>query len=165
MKQLALAFLAGIVFAVGLGVSGMTNPDKIIGFLDVAGRWDPSLAMVMVGAIGVHVGAAQWALRAPRPLWSNTFARSHRRDIDPLLVGGAALFGLGWGAAGYCPGPALVDLAVPSPSRITFVVAMIAGTFLHRFGRLATRKESPPSDAPRPAPRFMGRGGRPRRAG
>jgi uncharacterized protein len=133
MKQLALAFVAGIVFALGLGVSGMTDPEKIIGFLDVAGRWDPSLALVMVGAIGVHAGVARWALRAPRPLWSNTFALPRRRDIDPSLVAGAALFGLGWGAAGYCPGPALVDLAAPSPSQVMFVAAMLAGTVLFRL--------------------------------
>jgi uncharacterized membrane protein YedE/YeeE len=150
MKQLALAFAAGIVFAVGLGVSGMTNPEKIIGFLDVAGHWDPSLALVMVGAVVVHVGVAQWALRAPRPLWSNTFALSLRRDIDPSLITGAALFGLGWGGAGYCPGPALVDLAVPSPSRVIFVAAMIAGTLSFRLRGLVARKPAAQSN-PRPS--------------
>jgi uncharacterized membrane protein YedE/YeeE len=152
MKQIALALVAGFVFALGLGVSGMTHPEKVIGFLDVAGRWDPSLALVMVGAIGVHAGAAQWALRAPRPLWSQTFSHSRQRGIDLPLVGGAALFGLGWGAAGYCPGPALVDLAAPSPSRVTFVAAMIAGTLFFRLGRSSARGRSPRSSSETPHP-------------
>jgi uncharacterized protein len=133
MKQLALAFLAGLVFAVGLGISGMTDPEKIIGFLDVTGRWDPSLVFVMIGAIGVHVGVAQWALRAERPLWSKTFAFPPRLGIDGSLLAGAAIFGLGWGAAGYCPGPALVDLSAPTASRVTFVAAMIAGIVVFRL--------------------------------
>jgi uncharacterized membrane protein YedE/YeeE len=147
MKQLALAFVAGVVFAIGLGLSGMTNPEKIIGFLDVAGHWDPSLALVMVGAIGVHAGVARWALRAPRPLWSGAFALPRRRDIDASLVTGAALFGLGWGAAGYCPGPAVVDLAVPSPGRILFVAAMIVGILSFRPRGLFARKPAAQSSA------------------
>jgi hypothetical protein len=127
MRALASAFFAGIVFAIGLGLSGMTNPGKVIGFLDVAGHWDPSLAFVMAGAIVVHVGAARWALRAPRPLWAGAFALPASTSIDAQLVVGAALFGLGWGIAGFCPGPALVDLVAPSTSVVTFVSAMIAG--------------------------------------
>lgn len=134
MKSLALAFAAGVVFALGLGLSGMTNPDKVLAFLDVAGRWDPSLAFVMVGAIAVHAPAALWARRAERPLWAGAFLRSRRTAIDGALVAGAALFGLGWGAAGYCPGPAIVDLAAPSPSRVGFVLAMVAGILIHRLG-------------------------------
>jgi uncharacterized membrane protein YedE/YeeE len=133
MKALLVAFASGVVFALGLGVSGMTNPEKVLGFLDVRGVWDPSLALVMVGAIGVHAGGALWARRASRPLWASAFAFSRRTAIDPALVGGAVLFGLGWGAAGYCPGPAVVDLAAPSPSRIAFVASMVAGILLHRL--------------------------------
>jgi uncharacterized membrane protein YedE/YeeE len=132
MRQLAIAFVAGIVFAVGLGISGMTDPDKILAFLDVAGSWDPSLALVMVGAIGVHVGAAQWALRSPRPLWSGALAPTGAAVIDAPLVLGSALFGLGWGTAGFCPGPALVDLVAPSTGLVTFVVAMVAGILAFR---------------------------------
>jgi uncharacterized membrane protein YedE/YeeE len=133
MKSIALPFVAGIVFALGLGISGMTQPDKVLGFLDVTGRWDPSLALVMVGAIAAHVGAAQWALRARRPLWSSSFAFSRRRRVDAGLVVGSALFGVGWGIAGYCPGPAIVDLANPSTSLVTFVVAMAVGTLGFRL--------------------------------
>jgi uncharacterized membrane protein YedE/YeeE len=133
MKQQLLAFAAGVVFAIGLGVSGMTNPEKVLGFLDVTGAWDPSLAFVMVGAIGVHAVGALWARRAARPLWADRFALSRRTAIDVPLVAGSIVFGLGWGAAGYCPGPAVVDLAVPTPSRVAFVLAMLSGTVAYRF--------------------------------
>lgn len=127
MRKLASAFVAGFVFAMGLGLSGMTNPDKVIGFLDVAGHWDPSLGLVMAGAIAVHVGAAQWALRAQKPLWSPAFSFQDATRVDAQLVVGSALFGIGWGIAGYCPGPAMVDLVAPSTSLLIFVAAMIAG--------------------------------------
>ncbi len=146
MKRLATALLAGFVFAVGLGLSGMTNPGKVIGFLDVAGHWDPSLALVMAGAIGVHVGAAQWALRAQRPLWASAFARPSSTKVDAQLVVGAALFGLGWGIAGFCPGPAVVDLVAPSASVVTFVATMVAGMLLFRARRVGhTLDTIPPS--------------------
>ncbi len=145
MKQVALAFIAGLVFALGLGVSGMTNPEKVIGFLDVAGHWDPSLAFVMVGAIGVHVLAVQWAGRGAGPLWSDGFAFPPRGKIDGRFVAGAALFGVGWGVAGYCPGPAIVDLGSPSRSLVTFVVAMVAGTVVFRLWRLLVAAGRAPS--------------------
>jgi uncharacterized membrane protein YedE/YeeE len=132
MRRLSIAFVAGVVFAVGLGISGMTNPEKVVAFLDVAGKWDPSLAFVMAGAIAAHVGAAQWARRAQRPLWSEAFAPAGAAGIDAPLVIGSALFGLGWGISGFCPGPALVDLVAPSASVVTFVVAMIAGVAAFR---------------------------------
>jgi uncharacterized protein len=138
MKQLVIAFAAGIVFALGLGVSGMTDPSKILGFLDVAGHWDPTLAFVMAGAVGVHLGPARWALRAKRPLLAARFERPLQTRIDRALVAGSVLFGIGWGAAGYCPGPAIVDLIDPSPSLLVFVAAMIAGTGLLRYGRRLT---------------------------
>ncbi len=138
MKELSLAFVTGIIFALGLGVSGMTNPEKIMGFLDFAGDWDPSLAFVMVGAIGVHIGFAQWALRATRPRWATSFAFPRRMTVDSDLLTGAAIFGLGWGAAGYCPGPAIVDVVVPSRNRIAFVLAMLAGVLV--FRGLAARR-------------------------
>lgn len=144
MRETVVALLAGVVFAVGLGISGMTNPEKILGFLDVAGRWDPSLAFVMLGAIAVHAGAARWALRARRPLGSPRFFFSTRQEIDLPLIAGAGLFGLGWGIAGYCPGPAIVDLAAPSPSLVTFVLAMLAGTVVYRRTRLGARRSLSP---------------------
>jgi uncharacterized membrane protein YedE/YeeE len=127
MRQLAVAFVAGVVFAIGLGMSGMTDPDKVLGFLDVGGAWDPSLAFVMGGAILAHVGAAQWSLRAQGPLWSGAFVPTGAAAIDAPLVVGSALFGLGWGTAGFCPGPALVDLVAPSTGLVAFLTAVVVG--------------------------------------
>ena len=110
----------------------MTNPDKILGFLDVTGRWDPSLLWVMLGAVAVHLGPAQWAMRARRPLWSSEFELPRGGRVDGRLVVGSALFGLGWGAVGYCPGPAIVDLVAPSASLLAFVGAMMAGIATYR---------------------------------
>ena len=127
MKQKVVAFVAGVVFAVGLGVSGMTNPAKVIGFLDVTGAWDPSLALVMAGAIGVHLVFAQWSKKAERPLWADAFVLPKRADVDGRLFAGAALFGLGWGTAGYCPGPALVSLVGVTSGALAFCASMVAG--------------------------------------
>jgi uncharacterized membrane protein YedE/YeeE len=143
MKRLGVAFVAGFVFAIGLGVSGMTDPQKVLGFLDVAGHWDPTLGFVMFGALAVHVGPARWALRARRPLLAEEFALPTRTRIDSKLLAGSALFGIGWGMAGYCPGPALVDLVAPSPSLLVFVTAMVAGTVFQRI-----RLPSPTIPAP-----------------
>lgn len=132
MKKLLVAFLAGAVFAVGLAISGMTDPGKVIGFLDVAGNWDPSLAFVMGGAIAVHFLVARWSRTAARPLLGGAFSLPTRTAIDPRLMAGAVLFGLGWGAAGYCPGPALVSVASLSTSSVAFVAAMLAGVVAFR---------------------------------
>jgi uncharacterized protein len=132
MKQPLVAFVSGALFAVGLAVSGMTDPRKVIGFLDVTGAWDPSLALVMVGAIAAHTPVARWALRARAPLLGSHFVLPGATQIDPSLVAGAALFGLGWGASGLCPGPALVDLAAPSASVVVFVASMAAGSFAYQ---------------------------------
>jgi uncharacterized membrane protein YedE/YeeE len=126
------AFVAGAVFAIGLGISGMTQPDKVRGFLDVTGAWDPSLAFVMAGAIAVHFAFALRAKRALRPLFAESYSFSGKEHVDTPLVVGAAIFGLGWGAAGFCPGPAIVSLVTLSPSSIAFVAAMIGGMFAHR---------------------------------
>jgi uncharacterized membrane protein YedE/YeeE len=155
MKRLAVAFVAGVIFAVGLGISGMTDPARVLGFLDVAGHWDPSLAFVMAGAIGVHLGPAQWALRARRPLWSDAFVLPGRTAIDGRLVAGSILFGIGWGIAGYCPGPAIVNLVAPSRHLLAFVAAMVVGTGLYRATEgHATDRAWPPSPlVPRPPSR------------
>lgn len=134
MRQKLVTFVAGVVFAVGLGISGMTNPAKVIGFLDVTGAWDPSLALVMGGAIGVHLFVAQWSKKAQRPLWADTFVIPKRADVDGRLIAGAALFGLGWGTAGYCPGPAIVSLVGLTSGALTFCVSMMAGiAMFHAF--------------------------------
>lgn len=132
MRELA-ALLCGLVFGVGLLVSGMTNPAKVLGFLDVAGAWDPTLAFVMGGALGVN-GLA-WALtrRRARPLFAAEFALPTARAIDPRLVGGSLLFGVGWGLVGLCPGPALAGLLRGQPAIYAFVVALLVGTWLARY--------------------------------
>lgn len=120
-------FLAGAVFALGLGISGMTHPEKIIGFLDFAGTWDPSLAFVMVGAIAVYAPLQSRIARQARPLFAEVFSLPTRRDLDAKLIAGAALFGIGWGLGGLCPGPAIVALLSWSPGVFVFVVSMVAG--------------------------------------
>ena len=115
------AFVSGLVFGLGLLISGMSDPGKVIGFLDVAGRWDPSLAFVMAGAILVGFFAFARARKLPQ-----------RRDIDLRLVGGSIVFGIGWGLAGFCPGPALVDFGAGIDKATVFVVAMLAGMLLYR---------------------------------
>jgi uncharacterized protein len=130
----AVAFAAGLVFALGLGVSGMTDPRNVLAFLDVTGGWDPSLALVMGGAIGVHAMVARRARRGPASPDGERYSLWSAPRVDRRLLLGAAVFGLGWGVAGFCPGPALVSLVSLSPSTIAFVGAMVAGMLL--FDRL-----------------------------
>jgi len=124
VKNNLVAFAAGVVFAVGLGLSGMTQPAKVLGFLDVAGNWDPSLAFVMMGAIGVHFVFARRALVARAPLFAPRFHFPEATKIDGRLLAGAAIFGAGWGLGGFCPGPALVALISLAPPVLVFVFAM-----------------------------------------
>ncbi len=126
-----VAFASGALFAVGLGVSGMTKPSKVLAFLDVFGNWDPSLAFVMVGAIGVHLTAYRLFVRDDRRPWfAGAFDRPMREAIDWPLVTGAALFGIGWGIGGFCPGPALVAVAGGGGiSALVFMVGMTIGIF------------------------------------
>jgi uncharacterized membrane protein YedE/YeeE len=124
-----VAFASGLLFAVGLGIAGMTQPSRVIGFLDVFGAWDPSLALVMAGAIAVYMPVF-WAARRglARRLHLPT-----RKDVDVQMVAGAAMFGVGWGLAGYCPGPALVSLATLTAPVLAFGAAMLVGMRLHRM--------------------------------
>jgi len=122
----AAPLLAGFLFAIGLAVSGMTLPSKVTGFLDITGAWDPSLAYVMGGAVAVYAVAYQLRRRRRRPLFAPTFADAPASPVDARLLVGSALFGVGWGLAGYCPGPALVSLATGSTHAIVFCVAMVA---------------------------------------
>jgi hypothetical protein len=126
------SFLSGALFAVGLAIAGMTRPDRVIGFLDVTGDWKPGLALVMGGAIAVHFLAYRIVPKLQRPLFESRFGIPTRRDVDPRLVGGAALFGLGWGLGGYCPGPGLASLVTGDASALLFVFSMIAGMVLAR---------------------------------
>ena len=130
MKSLIISYVSGLIFAVGLALSGMTQPSKVIGFLDIAGNWDPSLILVMGGAIAIYM-LAYWVLR-PRATKraGSVIVLSSRRDIDTPLIAGAALFGLGWGIAGLCPGPAVTSLASGQTSILLFVGAMLGGMYL-----------------------------------
>lgn len=139
-KRNGVALLAGLLFALGLALSGMTQPSKVIGFLDVSGHWDPSLAFVMLGAISVHFVALRVAKKRAAPLLAPTFELPARDHIDGKLVAGAALFGLGWGLSGYCPGPALVSVACGALPPITLCASMLAGMGLHEAW-LALRSE------------------------
>ena len=132
VKRLIVAALAGVLFALGLALSGMTNPAKVIGFLDVTGDWDPSLAFVMAGAIGAHFFVARWAMKAKAPLLGGDFDVPTSQVVDRRLIAGAALFGLGWGASGYCPGPAIVGAASLAPTTCLFLIAMVATIAAYR---------------------------------
>jgi uncharacterized membrane protein YedE/YeeE len=125
------AFAAGLVFGIGLIVSGMTDPGKVIGFLDLAGRWDPSLAFVMGGAILVGYFSFAAAGRRGRTFLGGAMHLPTRRDIDARLVAGSAVFGIGWGLAGFCPGPALVALGAGIDQAALFVAAMLAGMVIY----------------------------------
>jgi uncharacterized membrane protein YedE/YeeE len=126
-----VAFLVGALFALGLGIGGMTQPVRVLGFLDVAGAWDPSLAFVMLGAMAVYAVAFRIVRRRARPAFAPAFALPTRTRIDPRLIGGAFVFGVGWGLAGICPGPALTALASGEPGALVFVGAMLAGIAAH----------------------------------
>jgi uncharacterized protein len=124
------AFLSGLLFGVGLLLSGMANPGKVLGFLDIAGAWDPSLAIVMAAAVPVAAIGFAWQRRHHAQRW-RPFSREAVAAIDRRLLAGAVLFGIGWGLAGYCPGPALVASALATPSALLFTAAMLAGMALH----------------------------------
>jgi hypothetical protein len=127
VNQVYSALAAGLLFGVGLAVSGMTKADKVIGFLDVTDAWDPSLAFVMGGAMFVHVVLYRLVVRRPSPLFAARFAIPTRTDIDGRLLGGAALFGVGWGLGGYCPGPGLVAAPSGAANALVFVLFLALG--------------------------------------
>lgn len=128
--HIAIALLSGLVFGVGLILSGMTNPAKVQGFLDLAGNWDPSLALVMAGAIAVGVPAFRYAGRRVSTLLGAPLHLPGTRGIDRRLVLGSLTFGVGWGLAGFCPGPALASLTTGGAQALLFVAAMVGGMAL-----------------------------------
>jgi uncharacterized membrane protein YedE/YeeE len=132
------ALLAGILFGLGLAVSQMINPAKVLAFLDFADRWDPSLALVMAGALGVTALGYRLALKRPAPLLAPRFEVPTWREIDRRLLAGAVLFGIGWGLVGFCPGPAIASLAYGVRESIIFVAAMLAGMALFRVSNRTT---------------------------
>ena len=127
LKTTLCALLAGMVFGIGLLASGMANPAKVLGFLDVNGAWDPSLAFVMVGAVAVAALAFFAASRRPATLLGAPMLLPEARGIDARLVGGSVLFGIGWGLAGFCPGPAVVAVGMGQGKAVLFVAAMLVG--------------------------------------
>ncbi|MCJ2014751.1 YeeE/YedE family protein [Methylobacterium sp. J-076] len=131
--RLLAAFGSGLLFGLGLALSGMMDPGRVLGFLDVAGAWDPSLAFVLAGAVAVS--ALGYALRGrmARPALAPRFEVPTNRSVDARLLVGAVLFGIGWGLAGFCPGPALAGLTLGLPEVALFVAAMLAGMLLYRF--------------------------------
>ena len=133
LSGLVFTLGAGFVFGTGLWVSGMANPRKVLGFLDVTGAWDPSLMLVMGGALAVVLLGYRSVLKRPEPMFARRFYIPARNDVDLRLLAGSAIFGAGWGIAGYCPGPALTALSTLSNESILFVLAMIAGGFAHRM--------------------------------
>ncbi|MCK0751837.1 DUF6691 family protein [Chromohalobacter japonicus] len=131
MKMLA-GYLAGLLFGLGLAISGMTDPARVIGFLDVAGDWDPTLVFVLGGAVVTTFIGYRLVWRHQTPLFESRFQLPTRRDLDIRLLGGAALFGIGWGLSGYCPGPAVASLSGLSWPLAAFIVTLIAGWWLSR---------------------------------
>ena len=133
MKSILTSFICGLVFALGLSTGGMTQPAKVIGFLDFTGKWDPSLAFVMLGAVGVYAFFYRIFVRSRHAPFRSEVSLPSRGQLDLRLVGGAVIFGLGWGLVGYCPGPALTSLASGNFSSLIFVGSMIAGIVLFDF--------------------------------
>lgn len=129
----AIALLSGLIFGIGLIVSGMANPAKVLGFLDLAGNWDPSLAFVMAGAIGVGLVAFTTAKRRSQAWDSSPMQLPKSTLIDKRLVLGGLAFGAGWGLAGFCPGPAITAVGMGLPKAMVFVVAMLAGMGVYEF--------------------------------
>ncbi|MBT8139528.1 MAG: YeeE/YedE family protein [Gammaproteobacteria bacterium] len=133
MKGTLSAFIAGAIFGIGLIVSEMVNPVRVIGFLDLAGNWDPTLAFVMGGALLVTAIGYKIVLGQPGPVFSAEFELPKNKIIDRKLIIGAAMFGIGWGLSGFCPGPALVGLGTLKPDILLFVISMIAGIKLFEW--------------------------------
>jgi uncharacterized membrane protein YedE/YeeE len=125
--SLIFSLLAGVIFGAGLAISDMVNPARVLNFLDFAGHWDPTLIFVMAGALGIAWPGYRLIFRRSSPVASEKFHLPTQRQVDARLVGGSAMFGVGWGLAGFCPGPALADLMTVEPKVLAFVAAMLIG--------------------------------------
>lgn len=132
-KTNLIAFIAGILFGLGLGISQMIDRNRVLGFLDIKGVWDPTLLFVLGGAVGVTLIAFRFVLRLPHPFFDNQFYLPTQKQIDIPLVVGAAIFGIGWGISGYCPGPSLTALVLGSWNPVLFLVAAIAGSLTYKW--------------------------------
>ena len=138
MKQNLITLLCGIIFGIGLSLSHMINPNKVLNFLDITGNWDPSLIFVMIGALAITFFSFKWILKRPVPLLAESFHVSTKSLVDKPLVIGAAIFGIGWGMSGYCPGPAVANLGLLSLESVIMVVAIYLGFFV--FNRFFVQK-------------------------
>lgn len=142
MRDVVAGLAAGTLFGAGLGLAGMTDPAIVLGFLDVAGDWNPALALVMAGALAVTFVGYRIVLRRAAPVLAPTFHLPTATTLDASLLGGSALFGVGWGLAGWCPGPALASLSAATAPLLTFLAAMLAG-----LGAVRWWRSSVPADA------------------
>jgi uncharacterized protein len=133
MKLIVIALISGILFGIGLTLSQMVNPNKVLNFLDIAGNWDPSLIFVMLGALAVTTLCFRLILKRPTPLFDKQFYLASKTIIDKPLLIGAGLFGIGWGLAGYCPGPVVAGLGLGNTEAIVMVVSIYLGLMIHRW--------------------------------
>ncbi len=130
MRQNTIALLSGIILGAGLALSGMTSPLKVLAFLDITGKWDASLVFVMLAAILVTMPSYHWILKRPSPVLAPRFYLPNMKHLDIRLLSGASIFGVGWGLAGYCPGPAVANLAINWKEAVPFLLAVITGGFI-----------------------------------
>ena len=133
-----ISLVSGIVFGVGLVISEMINPEKVLGFLDLFGNWDPSLALVMIGALIVSSPLFHIIKNKEKPLFAEKFNYSNNKEVNNRLIVGSALFGAGWGLGGLCPGPAISSIALININSITFIFAMFFGFYLVKFLKLSS---------------------------
>lgn len=133
MKLILASLISGILFGVGLSLSQMINPDKVLNFLDIAGAWDPSLIFVMLGALEVTFISFKVILKRPSPVFDHKFYLATKKEIDKPLIIGATIFGIGWGITGYCPGPAVAGLGFGNPESVIMVIAIYLGFVVHRY--------------------------------
>lgn len=134
MREILSGLVTGLLFGGGLALSGMTDPRIVVGFLDVAGAWNPTLIFVLAGAVATTFIGYRLVLRLPSPLLSKSFALPTRSDVDTRLLSGAALFGVGWGLSGYCPGPAVASVLSLQTGTLVFLAAMLLGMIGVRYG-------------------------------
>lgn len=134
MNKIIVSLISGIIFGLGLTLSQMVNPDKVIGFLDITGGWDPSLAFVMAGALSVTIPGFYWLIhKRGQPVFEEAFHLTHKTQIDKPLILGSIIFGIGWGMSGYCPGPAVAGIGLGNTEAILMVAAIYTGFFTQRF--------------------------------
>lgn len=134
-----ITYLIGLVFGTGIMISGMANPAKVLNFFDVAGSWDPSLALVMGGALLVTFIGYRWSFSRGKPLFANKFSIPTRKDLDTKLIGGSLIFGIGWAIAGFCPGGALPAIGTGKTEVFIFIASLVAGIYSTKLARLSRK--------------------------